>query len=118
MTDMKKFLFPVRPALAALTFAAVAALTGCTKDAFGRLAKKAGEMGIALEFSQKAIEKISEKGFDSVYGARLLRRAVQQHIEDKLADEILTGGVVPGESVLCDYGDAFVFLKQQMVKSE
>jgi ATP-dependent Clp protease ATP-binding subunit ClpC len=86
--------------------------------AFDKLAKKALEMGLTLEFSARAVEKISEKGFDPVYGARPLRRAVQQHIEDKLADEILTGRVAPGERVLCDYGEGFVFLKQQLAKSE
>ncbi len=81
--------------------------------AFQRLAKKAAEMNIALEFSDSAVEKIAERGFDPVYGARPLRRAVQQHVEDKLADEILAGGISPGENVLCDYQDGFVFLKQE-----
>ncbi len=81
--------------------------------AFKRLAKKAAEMNIALEFSDCAVEKIAERGFDPVYGARPLRRAVQQHVEDKLADEILAGGISPGEAVLCDYRDDFVFLKQE-----
>lgn len=78
---------------------------------FNQLAAKALEMGIKLEFSESAVSQISQEGFDAVYGARPLRRAVQQKIEDKLADEILGGHVASGEALLCDYDEDFVFVK-------
>ncbi|HHY53249.1 MAG TPA: ATP-dependent Clp protease ATP-binding subunit [Clostridiales bacterium] len=78
---------------------------------FRQLALKALDIGIRLEFSESAVDKISEVGFDNLYGARPLRRAVQQKIEDKLADSILKGYVQPGEALLCDYRDDFVFVK-------
>ncbi|MGI6404730.1 MAG: ATP-dependent Clp protease ATP-binding subunit [Oscillospiraceae bacterium] len=78
---------------------------------FRQLALKALDMGIRLEFSDSAVDKISEVGFDILYGARPLRRAVQQRIEDKLADSILKGHVLPGEALLCDYQEDFVFVK-------
>ncbi len=78
---------------------------------FRQLALKALDMGIQLEFTDLAVDKISEVGFDIIYGARPLRRAVQQKIEDKLADSILQGHVLPGEALLCDYQEDFVFVK-------
>ena len=79
---------------------------------FRQLAEKALQMGIKLEFSEMAVDKISEQGFDAVYGARPLRRAVQHKIEDKLADEILVGNVRSGETLLCDFVEDFVFVKR------
>ena len=78
---------------------------------FRQLALKALDMGIRLEFTDLAVDKISEVGFDIIYGARPLRRAVQQKIEDKLADSILKGHVLPGEALLCDFQEDFVFVK-------
>ncbi len=79
---------------------------------FNQLAEKALEMGITLEFSDSAVTRISEQGFDAMYGARPLRRAVQQKIEDKLADEILTGHVQSGETLFLDFTEDFVFVKR------
>ncbi|MCL2857774.1 MAG: ATP-dependent Clp protease ATP-binding subunit [Oscillospiraceae bacterium] len=81
---------------------------------FRHLSGKAKDMGIRLDFTESAISQISEEGFDIIYGARPLRRAVQRKIEDRLADKILKGQVQPGESLLCDYNgedEGFVFLK-------
>lgn len=78
---------------------------------FDQLATRALDMGINLEFTESAVAQISQEGFDQLYGARPLRRAVQQKIEDKLADDILHGIVKSGESLLCDYKEDFVFLK-------
>ena len=77
----------------------------------GQLAQRALDMGIGLEFTDSAVDKISQEGYDIIYGARPLRRAVQQKIEDKLADKILSGHVKSGEKLLCDYQEEFVFLK-------
>jgi len=78
---------------------------------FDQLAHKASDIGITLEFTDSAVSRISQEGFDIIYGARPLRRAVQQKIEDKLADEILQGQVKSGEKLVCDYNEEFVFLK-------
>ena len=78
---------------------------------FGQLAQKALDIGITLEFTESAVHQISREGFDSLYGARPLRRAVQQKIEDKLAEKILSGNLKSGESVLCDFQEEFIFVK-------
>ncbi len=55
-------------------------------------------MGISLEISEEAIELLSEKGFDSVYGARPLRRCIQSMLEDTVAEMVLTGALGEGDS--------------------
>ena len=57
------------------------------------------ERDIQLELSDAAVANLAEAGYDPVYGARPLKRAIQQRVENPLAQEILKGGVVAGESV-------------------
>ena len=65
------------------------------------LSKRAFNIGYELEFSEKAVEEIGNAGFDPVYGARPLRRAIQQKIEDKLSEEILEGKLSSGKKYIC-----------------
>ena len=66
----------------------------------GELQKRAKEqMEIILKISPAVKKHISEKGFDEKYGARPLRRAVQNQVEDVLAEEILSGRVHRGDTV-------------------
>lgn len=67
---------------------------------FQSLAKKAKEKGIEISLSDEAKEHIAKIGFDSVYGARPLKRALYEQVEDKLADLILRDEVSEGGSVL------------------
>ena len=55
---------------------------------------------ITVEFTDKLIEHISKVGFDQVYGARPLRRAIQNNIEDMLAEEILDGKIKVGSNII------------------
>jgi ATP-dependent Clp protease ATP-binding subunit ClpC len=63
--------------------------------------KRLEEKNIKIEFTEKVIEKLSEKGFDKVYGARPLRRLIGSEIEDMLSEEILAGNLKEG-SYICD----------------
>lgn len=64
------------------------------------LAKRVQEnMGISVSFTDKAIEKIAEEGYDKAYGARPLRRAIQSKIEDAFAEEYLQGDFKAGDKV-------------------
>ncbi len=56
--------------------------------------------GIELSFLDEAVEYLAKAGFDPVYGARPLRRAIQQQVEDSLSEEILCGRIDLGESIL------------------
>ena len=57
------------------------------------------QMGIELHASEGVLRMLSEAGFDPVYGARPLRRAIQNKVEDALAEEILRGKVRKGDKV-------------------
>lgn len=54
---------------------------------------------ITAEFSNEAVALISKKGFDPVYGARPLRRAIQSNIEDMLSEEIIDGSIKAGDKI-------------------
>ena len=56
---------------------------------FGRVAERVGERGIAIELTPEAKGFLIEKGYSPQFGARPLRRAIEQHIEDPLAEELL-----------------------------
>ena len=65
------------------------------------LQERLSSMDISVSFTDEVISVISDAGFDPVYGARPLRRAIQSKIEDKLSEEILDGRVVSGKRYEC-----------------
>jgi ATP-dependent Clp protease ATP-binding subunit ClpC len=74
------------------------------------LTKRVGDMDIDISFDESAIEHIADSGFDPVYGARPLRRAIQSQIEDKLSEEMLEGRVKANEKYVCKFdGEKFIF---------
>lgn len=75
------------------------------KRMLSSLDKRLAEMDIALSFTDNAISAIADAGFDDVYGARPLRRAIQQKIEDPLSELMLEKKVVSGGSYVADYKD-------------
>lgn len=74
------------------------------------LTKRLAEMDIKLSFTDEAISAIADAGFDNVYGARPLRRAIQQKIEDPLSELMLEKEVASGGSYVADFKDGkFIF---------
>ncbi|MGB8928757.1 MAG: ATP-dependent chaperone ClpB, partial [Pantoea agglomerans] len=67
-----------------------------------RLYKRLDERGYQLHISDDAIKLLAENGYDPVYGARPLKRAIQQQIENPLAQQILAGSLVPGKTIEMD----------------
>ena len=66
------------------------------------LGKRLAERQLRLEISDKAIDLIADSGFDPVYGARPLKRAIQQQIENPLARRILEGAFQAGDTIRVD----------------
>lgn len=64
---------------------------------------RAKNLNIDINFAESSVDEISKEGFDPVYGARPLRRAIQSKIEDKLSEEVLKGEVKSGQKVRCSY---------------
>ena len=78
------------------------------------LQKRVEDMGIDVTFSDEAVSKIADAGFDDVYGARPLKRAIQSRIEDALSEEMLKGNVKKGGKYICNVkDDKFVFDKAE-----
>lgn len=74
------------------------------------LRERIEKLGISVSFSDEAVDKIADVGFDEVYGARPLKRAIQSEIEDTLSEEILKGNVAKDNSYVCNVKDGrFVF---------
>ncbi|WP_416224206.1 ATP-dependent chaperone ClpB [Thiohalophilus sp.] len=79
---------------------------------FDYLRQRLQDRHMDVELTEAALDKIGEAGFDPVYGARPLKRAIQQQVENTLAQEILSGKFVPGDVIKVDVkDDRFVFGK-------
>ncbi len=65
----------------------------------GYLRRRLGERDIRIELDSKALDLLGEAGFDPVYGARPLKRAIQQQLENPLAQRILAGEFMPGDTI-------------------
>ena len=79
-----------------------------------QVSRRMREKGITLTFSEEAVQKISDAGFDPIYGARPLRRAIQSQIEDLLSEELLSGKMKEGAQYHCSVQEnEFVFLRQK-----
>lgn len=75
------------------------------------LIKRIEELDIKIEVTESTKELLVSKGFDMVYGARPLRRAIQKMLEDKLSEEMLAGKVKAGSKVVVDSdGEKLIFL--------
>jgi ATP-dependent Clp protease ATP-binding subunit ClpB len=76
------------------------------------LRRRLGEREIALTLSPEARDRLAQAGFDPVYGARPLKRAIQQQLENPLAQRILRGDFGPGDTIrVVAKGDALEFTK-------
>jgi len=76
------------------------------------LRKRLLDHDIDLELSEAALDKLGEAGFDPVYGARPLKRAIQHQLENPLAQEILGGKFCPGDKIVVDVeGGTLAFSK-------
>ena len=86
-------------------------LTAIAKIQLDYLRQRLAQRDIALEITPEALAKLAEAGFDPVFGARPLKRAIQTQLENPLARSILEGGFLPGGTVKVAYEDGgFVFV--------
>lgn len=75
-----------------------------------RLGSRLAQMNMTLVLSENARNFLAEKGFDQIYGARPLKRAIQKYIENPLSMEILQGNILEGTKLRADVkGDQVVF---------
>ena len=86
-------------------------MAGIAKIQLGRLEKRLAERDLKLDISPAALAQLVEVGYDPTFGARPLKRAIQTHLENPLAQRILAGDFLPGSTVHVDYqdGEGFIF---------
>ena len=86
-------------------------MQGIATIQLARLRKRLAERELGLEISPAALSQLVEVGYDPVFGARPLKRAIQTHLENPLAQRILAGDFLPGSTVHVDYkdGEGFTF---------
>ncbi|MCI6885783.1 MAG: ATP-dependent Clp protease ATP-binding subunit [Lachnospiraceae bacterium] len=84
----------------------------------GIMKRTARQMNMTLQVSDDAKAFLVEKGYDEKYGARPLRRAIQNHLEDKLAEAVLDGVIKAGDTVqVARDGDALKFFTTELIKN-
>jgi ATP-dependent Clp protease ATP-binding subunit ClpB len=76
------------------------------------LKQRLRDRDIQLDLSAAAVATLAEAGYDPVYGARPLKRAIQQRVENPLAQEILKGNVVPGDCIKIDVEDGQIAVRK------
>jgi ATP-dependent Clp protease ATP-binding subunit ClpB len=74
-------------------------IAGITEIQLGRLRQRLAERDLRLELAPEAMDKLIAVGYDPVYGARPLKRAIQRWIENPLAQLILSGSFMPGTGI-------------------
>ncbi|TMS57382.1 ATP-dependent chaperone ClpB [Imbroritus primus] len=85
-------------------------ITNIARIQLQRLRDRLAKMDMSLDISDAALTHLASAGYDPVFGARPLKRAIQQHIENPLSRLILEGKLVPKDVVPVDYRDGdFVF---------
>ncbi len=80
--------------------------------------KRLSEKRIDIKITQKAKEFIATEGYNPMYGARPLKRAIQKYIENPLSEELLQGLFVEGNSILIDSGDDKLVFKELLDHSK
>ncbi len=89
-------------------------IKGIATVQLSHLNERLAEMGMSLELTEAASDQLVEVGYDPVYGARPLKRAIQKWIENPLANELLSGRFVTGDRIVADVVEgALVFTKSQ-----
>ena len=82
------------------------------------LSKRLNEKALSLELSKNAREFLIDKGYDPIYGARPLKRAIQRNIEDPLAEELLANKYEEGDviKIILNKADGIKFVKKDIKK--
>ena len=89
-------------------------IMGIVKIQLNSLKKLVAENGITLQFSDYALEFLSDQGFDPQFGARPLKRLIQKEIVNQLSKRILAGDIDKSKPVLVDVFDGVVVFRNEM----
>ncbi|QUX97016.1 ATP-dependent chaperone ClpB [Marinomonas sp. CT5] len=83
-------------------------IKGIATIQLAHLNDRLAEMGMTLTLTDAAANQLAEVGYDPIYGARPLKRAIQKWIENPLANELLAGNFVNGDNIMADVSDGII----------
>jgi len=77
------------------------------------VSRRMEDQGMYLSFDEEAVAVLAQAGYDTQYGARPLRRAIQRQVEDALSEEILSGNIKIGEKIVISAVDGKLTFRQE-----
>jgi len=83
-----------------------------------KLQKRLGKLGYSINLDDSVIDYITKVGFDEVYGARPLKRAIQEKIEDFVSDEVLRGNIKSGKNYTIKIEEEKVILEEEVTEKK
>ncbi|MGB0870865.1 MAG: ATP-dependent Clp protease ATP-binding subunit [Flavobacteriales bacterium] len=83
------------------------------KIELAQLQKRITNLGFEIEFTEEAMDYITDKGYDKDYGARPLKRAIQKYVEDPLAEEMINHELLEGEKIKVEVKDDKLFFNHE-----
>jgi ATP-dependent Clp protease ATP-binding subunit ClpC len=83
-----------------------------------KLQKRLGKLGYTISLDDSVIDYITKVGFDEVYGARPLKRAIQEKIEDFVSDEVLRGNIKSGKNYTIKIEEEKVILEEEVTEKK
>ena len=86
-------------------------MSGIVRIQLGHLKSLLNARNITMELTEDAIEWLADKGYDPAYGARPLKRVIQNDLQNKLAEKILNGDIIDGDHVKIDANDLHLDIK-------
>ena len=89
-------------------------LADITRLVLNSLKQRTAAAGIDIYFTDEVVKMITEKGYDPTYGARPIKREIQNLVEDSLSEEILKGNIKKGDKVKADIGESgnIIYVKE------
>ncbi|KZZ43630.1 ATP-dependent chaperone ClpB [Oleiphilus sp. HI0130] len=93
---------------------AAAQIKGIAKIQLANLEARLQELGIQIEFDEESMAKLADAGFDPVYGARPLKRAIQKRVENPLAQRLLGGEFISGDVVRASVENEEIVFNKRM----
>jgi ATP-dependent Clp protease ATP-binding subunit ClpB len=93
-------------------------MMGIVEIQLGHLRKLLADRKIELDLDERALKWLANSGYDPVYGARPLKRVIQRHLQNPLAEQILSGRIKDGDTVEVTTGDGGLVINGEAVKAE
>ena len=95
-----------------------AQMTDIVDIQLGHLRSLLADRKIVLDLDDRAAQWLANTGYDPVYGARPLKRTIQRHLQNPLAERILSGAIKDGDTVQVTTGDGGLLINGELIRAE